>query len=118
MIYCFGDSHASLYSGQDKISQYWPNKWGDKDPRFRSCNLSARLAYNLNNPSHYFRLDLGAILSRIEKGSQIAVILGEIDCRMHIYQNAVKNEITLLESIDNCLNNYIDGLFQIETSAY
>lgn len=46
-IYCIGDSHASFFSGYDRIQPSWPNKSTNKFSFLKNYRLGPVLAYNL-----------------------------------------------------------------------
>ena len=47
MIHCIGDSHSSVFSGEEKMQDVWPERSNDTIDFFRSYRIGPATAYNL-----------------------------------------------------------------------
>jgi len=103
LVHVIGDSHALIFKR--------------KKP-FIAHHIGAATAYNLKKEKSTTDSNrkLFAVLDKINK-KRDAVILsfGEIDCRIHIYNEYMKNngKFTMAELMDNTIANYGDVLKQI-----
>ena len=103
LIHVIGDSHAESFKGQREV---------------RVHVIGRATAYNLikDNSTTNSKQKTLNVMSKIPKGDTVAFVLGEIDCRVHIYQKyLVKDKIISLETlIDNTINRYISFLTQFK----
>ena len=106
MNYVIGDSHVSIFSGQDHISEGFPNIHGDLLPNFRTGNVSAYLAYNFGQPEHPVTVTVDKYLSKIPEGSTVIFSFGEIDCRCHV----MKQPGPKCQVVQDIVNRYTTGL--------
>jgi len=110
MIYCFGDSHVSVFTGKDGIMSIWeahkPNTW-DQLPQFRTYRLGSYLAYSIGRENHQGRKMLFETLKEIPDKSNVLLIFGEIDCRLHLVKQAQIQQKPLLEIITDCVIKYL-----------
>ncbi len=77
MIYVYGDSHVSLFTGKDEVLPESP-EWKDFG-EYKICRIGAKTAYNINKESYYVEH-----IKRLPVGSEVILSFGEIDCRRHI----------------------------------
>ena len=94
LVYCIGDSHASLFSGQEAIQPLWPKPSNDVIPYFKTFHIGPVLAHALAQYGTRAkgREILSILLARqteasdraIPDGSLVLLCFGEIDCRCHI----------------------------------
>ena len=121
MIYCFGDSHVSIFSGKDGIIPMWelhlPNTW-DKLPQFRTCRLGAFLAYSIGREEHRGRKMLFEALKEIPEKSKVLLIFGEIDCRVHSLKQAQIQQKSLSEIVIDCVMKYFKTIKIISEMGY
>ena len=108
-IYCIGDSHASFFSGYDRIPLGWPNKFINKFSFLKSYRLGPVLAYNLCNfnTRSKGREKLLYILTHfIPLGSKVLFCFGEIDCRAHLFKQSEIQKRDIHEIIRECVDRY------------
>ncbi len=86
MIYILGDSHVSVFLGEDKLLPTY-NEGDDwikgAHPRTRLTRIGPYTAYNLINHPEVMK----NILERVPVGSNLILSFGEIDCRNHILKH-------------------------------
>lgn len=72
MIYCIGNSHIRVFRGQEGFTTY---------------HLGPTIAYNFYE--HHLPKVLGYLTSiHTDPGDKIALIVGEVDCRLHLPRQA------------------------------
>lgn len=93
MIHVFGDSHAGKFGVDD---------------RFILCGPPSPTAYGLANEKARSEslLMLRAMLVDVTEDDIILFVLGEIDCRVHIYRQYVITRKPILSIIDNVIERY------------
>lgn len=120
-IYCLGDSHVCLFSGQDAIQPGWPTRSEDLLPFFVTCHLGGVLAYNLTRTgtSSRGRENLFAALQEtVPAGSTVLLSFGEIDCRAHVLKQAAKRNIPLEIVVAECLDNYFQVVREVQALGF
>ena len=103
MNYVIGDSHVSIFSGQNGLNK------PDLLPKFRTHNISARLAYNFGKNDHPVTIAVDKVLKDIPVGSPVIFSFGEIDCRCHIWDEVAKGT-ALQEAIGAAVDQYVKGV--------
>lgn len=91
MIYCFGDSHTTIFSEQPEFTV-----WG-----------GSNLAYGFRDENHPVVVETERFLKEIPEQSSLMFMFGEIDCRVHIPKQFHKNERTMEEVAWDCVGRYI-----------
>ncbi|HEY8965771.1 MAG TPA: hypothetical protein VIM58_04970, partial [Candidatus Methylacidiphilales bacterium] len=92
-IHCIGDSHASFFTGTDRLAPVWPERPGDRLPFFRSYRVGPALAWSLgrSGTTARGREQVEAILREaVPPGAPVLFLFGEIDCRCHLLPQAEK----------------------------
>jgi hypothetical protein len=98
MIHCFGDSHTSILSGENRLIPAGTNLI--REP-FSINHLGPYLAYNLPRKNwDSFQCD---------PSDSVLFSFGEIDCRCHIHKH-VTSEKTYQSIIENMVQVYLDLL--------
>jgi len=104
IIHVVGDSHVHTFKG---ISLF-----------LAIHHIGPSTAYNLRreNSTTNSNSQLRKIIERSNRGDIFILVFGEIDCRIHIYNQYEKNkgESTISELIDKTIANYGDVLNQLE----
>ncbi|MFH2047236.1 MAG: SGNH/GDSL hydrolase family protein [Pseudomonadota bacterium] len=120
IIRCIGDSHASFFSGLDKIQPVWPKQSQDILPFFRSYRLGPILAYNLGQKgtSSKGNEKLFFLLSTLSKKDFILLCFGEIDCRAHILRQTHRQNKNHEEIVEECVERYCGVIKTIQTMQY
>jgi len=109
-IYCIGDSHASFFSGYDRIQLGWPNKTFNKKYFFlKSYRLGPVLAYNLckfKTRSRGREKLLYILTHLIPLGSKVLFCFGEIDCRAHLLRQSEIQKRDIYDIVRECVDRY------------
>lgn len=120
-IYCLGDSHVCLFSGQDAIQPGWPAPAEDLLPYFVTCHLGGSLAYNLtrSGTKSLGRENLfGALQKTVPPGQTVLLSFGEIDCRAHVIKQAAKRQVPLETVVAECLENYFHVVREVQALGF
>ncbi len=120
-IYCLGDSHVCLFSGQDAIQPGWPTPSADLLPFFVTCHLGGVLAYNLprTGTTSQGRENLFAALQKtVPAGSTVLLSFGEIDCRAHVLKQAARRSVPLETIVAECLENYFQVVREVQALGF
>ena len=102
-IVAFGDSHVRVFDGIDKIT---------------TCYVGASTAFNLirSDSSSGGAKKIWSYLRNIkscESSTAILLSFGEIDCRNHIIMQCYKQAISISQSTQNVVDNYISFIKEI-----
>jgi hypothetical protein len=76
---------------------------------FIKCEINGATAYHLKDEhsSTNSSIKLRELLDKVDKKNDLVLMwFGEIDCRLHIAQQAVKQDKSMLEMIENTIDNY------------
>ena len=95
MIYCFGDSHTTIFSEQ---------------PEFKVVAGGAHLAHSFRYEGHPVTAGIERQLLEIPEQSNLMFMFGEIDCRMHIPKQFHTKVRTMEEAALGCVGGYVDAL--------
>lgn len=120
-IYCLGDSHVCLFSGQDAIQPGWPTRSEDLLPFFVTCHLGGVLAFNLprTGTTSQGRENLFAALQEtVPAGSTVLLSFGEIDCRAHVLKQAANRSVPLETVVAECLENYFQVVREVQALGF
>ena len=108
-LICIGDSHASFFSGQNKMQPEFPGQSDNQIAGLEGVRLGAVLAYSLHrsNTQEKGREKLFQKIQSLNT-TEHAVMLcfGEIDCRYHILKQAEIRTQPLENVIEDCVNKY------------
>lgn len=120
-LICIGDSHASFFSGTDKIQPIFPEKSEDLIDGMESVRLGAVLAYSLSKTGTREKgrekmLQKLSVLSPDQHS--ILLCFGEIDCRTHLLRQAELKGLKLSKVIDICLDNYFSMVIEIKNKGF
>lgn len=125
MLKFIGDSHVSVFGGVNYMSPTWPNYIDsgaastsirqDLVPGIVQYRMGPQTAYNF-----YKRVDLvNKMLETADKKKDIIFFSGgEIDIREHIIRIADLQNISVLDSVINTLNNYFKFLEQMHNLGW
>lgn len=116
-----GDSHASFFSGQDRIQGEYPDVVPSVYKEFEGIRLGPVLAYSLNKPDTHSkgREKLFEILKSLDPEKHIiGLCFGEIDCRCHIIKQAYKQKISIAEAVTSCFNSYESVIDEITGKGF
>jgi len=134
MIYIIGDSHVSVFSGTDfkengsmhiqpefgtcytlKLGQLKAkiNKFEQRVPNFLAIKVGSHTAYNSFNKLPKIKQAIDEY--EIDKNDYVFLCFGQIDIQNHLIKNSLKNNISINETIDICLNRYIETILNLKT---
>jgi hypothetical protein len=108
--YVIGDSHVTIFSGQDCLTVGFPNIHGDKLPNFTTGNVSAYLAYNFGQHEHPVTVTTDKYLRLIPKKSTVIFSFGEIDCRCHVWKEVRVQKKPVIAVVSDVVARYVNGL--------
>lgn len=113
MIHCIGDSHASVFSGQEEMQPIWPDRSNDILPWFKSYRIGPATAYQLNNKLPI----INEIISKQNKNDVFILCFGEVDIRAHlINQMSIQNKTTD-QVIAECVGRYFVTIKTLKDSG-
>ena len=111
MIFCFGNSHVSIFSGNDKMVPIWPNRSIDYLPWFRTFRLGAGTAYQaMKHVNEILNIvqQWSVSIDFNKENDTILLVFGEVDVRSHIISQAEKQN----RSIDSITLEVVDRYFE------
>lgn len=117
IIYCIGDSHVAMFTGQDKIGDGWPCIL-DSLPNFRTYRIGSYLAYNTCIENHQSRKSLIHVLNSIPRESYVLLSFGEIDCRAHLIKQKEIQKRPIEELVDECVNRYFKTINWVVSQGF
>lgn len=119
VIFCVGDSHVNLFSGVDESLISFPDN-DDKIPFLKTFNLGPATAYNLCQLKSRSRAreKLFFILKTIDKGRKILFNFGEIDCRVHLLNQARVQNKDINEIVQGCVDRYFSVVLEVRDMGY
>ncbi len=116
-IVVIGDSHADLFSDDDERTKR--GKWSNRDyvdmfdvrwlgplTYWRVCRDMEK-SLDLNNGVLYNPTGLKTVSTKVEIGTDVMLVFGEIDVRCHIKKHAGDNYKNLIDDMSSILNNII-----------
>lgn len=116
MIYCIGDSHASIFSGNDEIQPIYPELSNDTIAFFKSYRIGPATAYNIISKKNI----INEIISKnnLTKNDYIMFCFGEVDCRAHLLKQSNIQKKSVDEIVKECVNRYFDTIFDYHNLGY
>jgi hypothetical protein len=111
MIHCIGDSHVSVFSGQDPIVPFFPPKHDEDRTRyFRTYRSFTPTAYNFIN--HLDRI-LHALSDKDKDNDYALIVAGEIDCRFHLPRKIATNNLSIDEVVNECVDRFTQVFIEL-----
>lgn len=104
MIHCIGDSHSSVFSGNEEMQPIWPDRSNDITPYFKSYRIGPATAYQLANKKPI----IDQILTLVGPNDKVLFCFGEVDIRAHLIKQAQLEGKILEDVIVDCVNRYMD----------
>ena len=118
-ICIFGNSHVSSFSGTDNIVDGTLQKFESEHFIYRCQRLGPCTAYNFFwNPSYYPRVLELLAQHNPDKEYTVCLLLGEIDCRVHIGLNHEKTSRPLNECIEEVIDRMLLCLLDLKQRGY
>lgn len=113
MIHCIGDSHVSIFTGKDKISEGNPCSF-DSLPHFRTYRLGPHTAHGVGTLGHHGYNSLFELLKRIPIIDPILLSYGEIDCRVHVIAQAEKQNKSIKDVVKDIVHRYAETIREVQ----
>lgn len=119
-LHCIGDSHASFFSGEERMQPSWPRRSRDRIRGLRGYRVGPALAYNLvrEGTTSRGRERVREILSTLPHGSRVMLCFGEIDCRAHLARQAARQQRPVAELVDACVERYLAAGAEIRAMGF
>lgn len=125
-IVVIGDSHVNFFSGNENLTFSPIGKDMDVCPNittnpFTIIHLGPCLAYHCNHPdtSTHFQEKVNYLCENFLKpNAHILFSLGEIDLRVHVFQQVTAQNRTYQEIIDTILSEYVTFLVSLQNKGY
>jgi len=117
MIKCIGDSHCSLFNGEENTISVvggYPS-CNDKNKDYRTFNIGPALAYNTSSKNHNSNIEFNKVINNfVNKDDIILISLGQIDCSVHLPKQKLKQSSRQYnEIIVECAKKYSDFIIDI-----
>lgn len=117
-ILIFGNSHVSAFSGTDTIIDDALQTFESEHFIYICKRLGPCTAYNFFwNPSYYPKV-IETLESTSYKDDTICLLLGELDCRLHIGLNSEKSSRPLDECIEEGVDRFVLCLLDLKKRGY
>lgn len=135
MIYIVGDSHVSVFSGVDLckngLRHMQPefgtcytlsqgqlknviSKFEQNIPHFLAIKVGSHTAYNLLNKVH--KIEQVIKEYKINKNDYVFLSFGQIDIQNHLVKNSIKNNVSLSDTIDICIERYAETIKYLKSN--
>lgn len=118
VIHCIGDSHVDFLSGLNSIQPEYPLSHPNRYSLFKTYRLGAVLAYTIANKESHGSVKLDAVLHEIPTESYVMLMLGEIDCRVHLIAQSEKRGKSLDTVVIDCVSRYCKKLLWLKKRGY
>ena len=125
-IYVIGDSHSVFFYGMDNYDDYSPSSFPWKPDSnlissFKVYHIGPALAYNLckmNTTVRGRETILYLLDNKIDAGSRVLLAFGEIDCRYYIFKASRKYNLSIEQTMENCIKRYISVAKEIKARGH
>ena len=117
-IVLFGNSHVSAFSGQDTIINEHPNTFESDYFQYYCQRLGPCTAYNFFWNKQYYSRVLDILETNNFKNDTVCLLLGEIDCRLHIGLNSEEKSKPLDECIEEVIDRFLLCLLDLKQRGY
>lgn len=108
MIHCIGDSHSSVFSGEEVMQDCWPFKAANKLPYFNSYRIGPATAYNLHTKQHIIEPLIQSL--NLKEEDKLLFCFGEIDNRAHLIKQSQLQNKDVIEIIEECVIRYVNAV--------
>jgi hypothetical protein len=120
-LHIVGDSHVSVFSGQDVLLPLWPLVTPSLLPTLQPIHLGPVTAHNWKNESSssggwkYFS-EFAAGLEN--KDSPILFSAGEIDCRAHLLKHPHAESRQVAAGVEATIERYLEFLLRVRGDGF
>jgi hypothetical protein len=108
MIYCIGDSHSAVFSGEETMQPCWPEQAANKLPYFKSYRIGPATAYQLNGKQIIIEQLIDSL--NLTFGDKLMFCFGEVDIRAHLIKQSKLQDRSILDVVLECVEKYIDAI--------
>lgn len=116
-IHFIGDSHASIFRGDEEVISTWPEKSDNLIKEFAPYRIGAATAYNLEHT--YFNVISEIIDKNVKIDEDIIFFcFGEIDCRAHLIKQSELQSRPIEDVVIECVNRYFNFLKHYKNNGY
>ena len=115
MIYVFGNSHSHLFTNSK------PDTYGIgevKNEYFTSISLGPVIAYNFYDHHYNGVLDWLNRLNVDKNKDYIMLIVGEVDCRVHLPKQINLQNLKINDVVDECVNRFFNVYLDLKSKGY
>ena len=109
MIHLIGNSHVNTFSNDSDLNMSFENDI------FKSHHIGPVIAYNFYD--HHMS-SVRDIIKNINKNDFISLIVGEVDCRLHLPLQADKQSKTDNDIVDECLSRLFKCYDELLNNGY
>lgn len=117
-IVIFGNSHVSAFCGTDSIIGNDLQTFESEDFIYTCKRLGPCTAYNFFWTPSYYPKVIEILDSAPYKDDTICLLLGELDCRVHIGLNSEKSSRPLDECIEEVIDRFVVCLLDLKKRGY
>jgi hypothetical protein len=111
MIHCIGNSHVNNFSNKVKLD------FDDSNSElFRLYRLGAIIAYNYK--SSHLSKTLEILQKNYKDGDLFTIVVGEVDCRLHLPQQSDIQNKTDEEIVKECTNRLMECYDMLSEEGY
>jgi hypothetical protein len=113
MIHCIGNSHANMFTGSPPGQMFQPT-YGQ---HFSSTSIGPVIAYNFTEHHEAKCLEE---LSKIpvKPGDRVMLIVGEVDCRLHLPRRIATNNESIESVVFECTNRFFRSVLNLKNRGY
>ena len=104
MIHCIGDSHSSVFSGNEEMQPIWPIRSNDITDYFKSYRIGPATAYQLENK---IPLIDNIINTVVNPDDSVLFCFGEVDIRAHLIKQMELQNKSISEIVQECVHRYM-----------
>lgn len=115
MIYVFGNSHSHLFTNSK------PGTYGMgevKNEYFTSISLGPVIAYNFYDHHYNEVLNWLDKLNINKNEDYIMLIVGEVDCRVHLPKQINLQNSKIEDTVNECVNRFFNVFLDLKNKGY
>lgn len=115
MIHCIGDSHAAVFSGEEKMQPIYPQRSNDILTDFRSYRIGAATAYQISNKINIID---DIISKKVNKDDSVMFCFGEVDIRAHLKKQMDLQNRDMKSVVKECVDRYMSTILYYKNKGY
>jgi hypothetical protein len=115
MIHCIGDSHSSVFSGNEEMQPIWPQRSDDNTLFFKSYRIGPATAYQLSNKITIIE---DVIRKNVNLDNDYVLFcFGEVDIRAHLIKQMELQNKTITDVVKECVDRYIETILYFKNNG-